>query len=205
MDIRILNATISFAKGLFVKSAAMEGAALKYNCDYIVEDDTVVQKKVGEKWVNTTLAEVEKEVTLEAFKGNKKAADAWLENLTKNQKSIREGNKSQRNRDGDVREGYEDRIYLHVTSATRMPVYRGDKTTVTEADNEEGRNPIYSGCRVNARASVYANMKKGAQGVFASMQGTQYAGEGTAFGGGRAADSNDFEEVTEGADADDIA
>lgn len=202
MELRLTKARISFANGLWHKSAAVENGTPKHNCDFIVIDGaTKVEKKTADgKWVSTTLAQAERDVALEAFKGDAKKATAWLEDLDARQKSIRNGNKN-KDKAGEVRDGYEGNWYVHGTSKTRMPVYRADKSIV---DSEED-SPIYSGCYVTARVSLYANLKAGQKGVFASLQGTQFHSDGDAFGGGRAASSDDFDEVTEGADADEFA
>jgi hypothetical protein len=201
MDLRLDNARISFAQGLWTASAAVEGGIKKYNCDYIVTDKTkVLMKSADGKWVPTTLAQAQEQTVVDHFKGDKKKALAWIGDLDARQKSIRDGNK-QKDKGGEIRDGYEGNQYVHATSKAWMPVYRGDKSMV----NKEEDSPIYSGCFVNARISLYVNPKTGQKGVFASMQGTQFNGDGDAFGGGRAASSDDFEEVTEGAGAEDFA
>ena len=200
MDIRLKNARISYAKGLWKKSAAVEGAEPKYNCDFIIiAGKTVVEKKVeGKGWVPTTIKAVEQAVALEAFKGNQEKATEWFNDLTRQQRSIRDGNKQ---RAGDeVRDGYKDNLYVHVTSTTRMPVLNAQAQEVASEDD----SPVYSGCYVTARVSIYANTKPQTRGVFASLQGTQYTGEGDAFGGNRRAAREDFE-AADGASAEDYA
>lgn len=202
MDIRITKARISFAQGLWKKSSAVENGIPKHNCDYIICPDSIVQEKTGpgpRDWgPPTSIKVLEQKVVLEAFKGDKKKADAWFNSLDARQRSIREGNK-QLDKSGEVRDGYADRWYVHATSTSRMPVYRADTSTVESEDD----NPVYSGCRVTARVSLYANLKAGAKGVFASIQGTQFVGDDDAFGGGRAASAADFEPA-DGADAGDF-
>jgi hypothetical protein len=200
MDLRLDNARISFANGLWNASSAVPTSPPKYNCDFIVTDDTKVLMKTADgKWAPTTLQKAQEAVALEAHKGNAKAAKAWLDKLSANQRSIREGNDNT-DKAGEVRAGYADSQYVHATSKTRMPVYRADRSVVeSEADS-----PIYSGCYVNARVSLYAQLTPGKIGLFVSLQGTQFAKNGDAFGGGRAAGSDDFDEV-EGADAEDFA
>lgn len=206
MELRLTRARISFANGLYQASSAVAGGVPKYNCDFIIGPDTKVEKKTADgKWVETTLAAAEKEVALEAFKGDKKKADAWFATLDARQRSHRNGDLNL-DKAGDVRNGYEGCWYLHPTSKTRMPIYRADKSVVAfDGEGNPINNPIYSGCYVNARVSLYANLVPGKKGVFASLGGTQYAGEGAAFGGGRAADDDDFEDVSTGADAGDFA
>lgn len=202
MDVRITKARISFAGGLWKKSSAVENGVLKYNCDFIIYPDSIVQEKIGpgpRDWGPATSIKVlEKKVALEAFKGDQNKADVWFNSLDARQRSIREGNK-QLDKSGEVREGYSGHWYVHATSNTRMPVLNADTSTV---DSEEA-SPIFSGCRVTARISLYANLKPGAKGVFASMQGTQFHSDDDSLGGGRAASAADFEPA-DGADAGDF-
>ena len=200
MDLRLTNARSSFANGLWNASAAVEGGIPKFNCDFIVSPDTRVERKTAEgKWVATTLKEAQALTAAEAFKGDTKKAQAWFDDLDARQKSVREGNKN-KDKSGDVRTGYEGNLYVHATSKTHMPVYRGDRSLVTN----EADSPIYSGCYVNARVSIYCNLKAGQKGLFAGLQGTQFAKDGDSFGGGAKASADDFDEVTEGADATDF-
>lgn len=202
MDIRLKKARISFAQGLWKKSKAAETAEPKYNCDFIVVPGCVVERKNDEgKWVKTTLQEIEKLVAIEAFKGNEAKANSWREDLQKNQRSIRDGNKNKK--DGEIRAGYEGCWYVHATSTTRMPVLNA----LAQEVNSEEESPIYSGCYVTARVSVYAMLKSGQQGIFCSLAGTQFVGDGDSFGGNRRASKEDFEPVDEdsGADASDYA
>lgn len=201
MDLRLDNARISFASGLWNPSAAVETGTKKYNADFIISPDTkVLRKDTSGKWVPTTIQQAEQQVVLEAFKGNKAQAKAWFDKLERSKRSVREGN-LQTTKDGEVRDGYADCMYVHATSTKRMPVYRGDRTVV----DSEADSPIFSGCYVNARVSLYVNLKSGKQGVFAGLEGTQYYRSGDAIGGaGRAASADDFDEVDEGADAGDF-
>ena len=200
MDLRLTNVRISFANGLWNKSAAVEGSTPTYGCDYIVGADSKVERKTADgKWVVTTLAEAEKLTAVDHFKGDAKKAAAWMEDLDARQKSIRNGNKN-KDKAGEIRDGYEGNWYVAAKSKDRMPVYRGDRSEV----KEEADSPIYSGCYVNARVSIYVNPKPGQKGIFASLQGTQFLRDGDAFGGGRAAGADDFEPVTEGAGAEDV-
>jgi len=200
MDLRLYNARISFANGLWNASSAVEGSTPKYNCDFIVTEDTEVQMKdASGKWVPTTLAKAQEAVALDAFKGDKAKAAAWFKKLDSRQRSVRKGDDNT-GKDGEVRDGYAGCDYVHATSKTRMPVYDAQvRPVASEADS-----PIYSGCYVVARVSLYANLKAGMQGLFASLQGTQFWRDGDAFGGGRAASTDDFAAAPAGGDAGDF-
>lgn len=62
----------------------------------------------------------------------------------------------------------------------------------------------YSGCYVNATVDIYCQTGEN-PGVRASVTGVQFHSDGEAFGGGRPASADEFDDVTEGADADDFS
>jgi hypothetical protein len=201
MDLRITKARISFANGLFNASAAVEGGLAKYGCDFIVTPESTVERKGTDgKWIKTTLKDAQALTAAEAFKGDAKKAAAWFEDLDARQRSVRDGNKN-KDKAGDIRDGYEGNLYIAAKSKTRMPVYTRDLREV----HDEADSPIYSGSHVVARVSLYCNLKPGQKGMFASLQGTQFHSDGDAFGGGTKAGAGDFEPVTEGADSSDFA
>jgi hypothetical protein len=68
----------------------------------------------------------------------------------------------------------------------------------------ERQCPIYSGCYVSALVEFYADSRYG-DGVFCKLVGIQFYGDGDAFSGGAPASADEFDTVTEGADASDFA
>lgn len=203
MELRLDNARISFAQGLWNPSAAVENGTKKYNCDFIITDETKVLKRApdGKGWVPTTIGAAQTEVVVESFKGDKAKAKEWFDDLQRNQKSVRDGNKN-KNKAGDVREGYEGCTYVHATSKSFKPVYNADRTAV----KDEQSSPIFSGCYVSARVDLYVNRKAGQIGVFASLAGTQFLREGDRIGGGGStAGADEFEDASAGADAEEFA
>lgn len=90
----------------------------------------------------------------------------------------------------------------------RPLVMDNDKSPIYQLDNsfypgKEGR--IYSGCFVNAQVEIWAQDNQQGKGIRCSLLGIQRFKDGDAFGGGSRPDSNEFEEVADGADADDLA
>lgn len=129
--------------------------------------------------------------------------------------------------DGDAKEydGYEGMMYLSCHSKTKPAVFThrkvngkvchlnetGDtfqmdefgKLVPVEVDFEV-RLP-FAGGYVNATVDIFAT-KGDFPGVFASFSGVQWCGDGPAFGGGgKGAVPDDFDEVTDGAGADDFS
>lgn len=115
--------------------------------------------------------------------------------------------------DGDIKgyDGYEGMMALSAhrpQDKGRPLVFDNDKSPIYQLDNtiyrgKEGR--IYSGCYVNAQVEIWAQDNAKGKGIRASLLGIQRVKDGDAFGGGSRPDAEDFGEVAEGADADDMA
>jgi len=63
----------------------------------------------------------------------------------------------------------------------------------------------YAGCFVNASIELWAQDNNYGQRVNAQLRGIQFYQDGDSFSAGRPAEADEFEEVTEGAGADDFA
>lgn len=63
----------------------------------------------------------------------------------------------------------------------------------------------YPGCYVNASIEFWAQDNNYGQRINAQLRGIQFLRDGDSFSAGRPADADEFEEVTEGAGADDFA
>ena len=83
--------------------------------------------------------------------------------------------------------------------AEKPTVFTADKVKVTKAHE----SPIYAGCYVNALVEWYADDRYG-DGVFCRLVGVQFFKDGDAFGSAPASE-DDFEDVSDGATADDLA
>lgn len=63
----------------------------------------------------------------------------------------------------------------------------------------------YAGCFVNASIELWPQDNNYGQRVNAQLRGIQFYADGDSFSAGRPADSDEFEDVTEGAEAEDFA
>lgn len=86
-----------------------------------------------------------------------------------------------------------------VMDADKSPIYQADGTLYP---GKEGR--IYAGCYVNMQVEIWAQENSNGKGLRATLLGIQYAGKGDAFGGGARPSADEFGEVAEGSDADDL-
>lgn len=98
-------------------------------------------------------------------------------------------------------DGFENNFYISCAApeSKRPLVVDRDKTPLTEADGV-----IYAGCYVNASIEFYVQDNHGRQGVNCALRGIQFLKDGAAFGAGRPASPDEFEDVSEGADAEEF-
>jgi hypothetical protein len=96
--------------------------------------------------------------------------------------------------------GYEGNFFVSARNSVRPLVVDSDKTTLT---TEDGRP--YSGCYVNAVLELYCQDNSFGKRINAVLSGVQFFKDGEAFAGGRSASVDDFEDITEGVTADDLA
>lgn len=198
MKVMIQNVRVSFGHGLFTASALEEGQQPKFGADFILEENSKVftVKADGTK-VASTMKQVMLDVANEAWKG--KGQD-MLDDLEASKKCYRNGNK-RTGKDGEVYDGYEDKWYVTAKSATRPAIYNRDRSPISKEDGI-----VYSGCYVNVIFDVYANTQPKKKGVFAGLTGVQFFKDGDAFGGGGGtAKADDFDDLSDGSDADDMA
>jgi hypothetical protein len=109
--------------------------------------------------------------------------------------------------DGDIKakfDGYAGNLFINANS--------NESTPPTVVD--QSRNPLkrasgkpYPGCYVNASIEFWAQKDhpKGGSRINAQLRGIQFLRDGDSFSAGRPADADEFEEVTDGAGAEDFA
>lgn len=103
--------------------------------------------------------------------------------------------------DGDTKAqyaGYEGMMFVNANNPVRPLVLDRDKSPLTEQDGKP-----YGGCYVNVSLELWAQDNKFGKRINASLGGVQFVKDGDRFGGGSSADESDFDELGDGADADD--
>lgn len=105
--------------------------------------------------------------------------------------------------DGSEKEEYDGLddtvVYFNANNTVRPTVIDKDKSPLVE---EDGRP--YAGCYVNAIVDFWPQDNQYGKRVNASLRGVQFYAEGEAFGGGRAADVDDFDAIEGGEEDDDF-
>ena len=104
-------------------------------------------------------------------------------------------------KDGDTKAeygGYEGMFFVNSSNDARPTVIDGKRAPLTAADGKP-----YGGCFVNAIIDVWAQDNQYGKRINASLKGVQFVKDGDAFGSGGVASADQFDEVEEGADAED--
>lgn len=135
-----------------------------------------------------------------------KKADAYLENILADAKACCWT-------DGKRKPDY-DGFAGHFALAAHRPRDKGrpicfdrDKSPIYKPDNSlyEGKaGRLYAGMFVNMQVEIWAQDNKDGKALRASLLGIQAFKDGDAFGGGAAPNADDFGEIADGADADDL-
>lgn len=96
--------------------------------------------------------------------------------------------------------GFADMLFVSARGKARPLVLDSDKSPLTAADGRP-----YAGCYVNASIDLWAQDNSFGKRVNAQLRGVQFLRDGDAFaGGGGAATEDEFDDVAEGATADDL-
>lgn len=88
-----------------------------------------------------------------------------------------------------------------VFDTDKSPIY--NKETRDLYPGKAGR--VYSGCYVNMHIELWAQENNHGKTIRATLLGVQRLKDGDAFAGGSAPDADAFQEITEGAEADDLS
>lgn len=105
-------------------------------------------------------------------------------------------------RDGDTKpeaDGFPGNFFVSARNKSRPFVCDKDKSPLTPADGKP-----YAGCYVNAVVDIWAQANNYGKRINATLSGVQFLKDGDAFSGSPPASPDDFEDLSEGADADDL-
>lgn len=105
--------------------------------------------------------------------------------------------------DGDLKasyDGFAGNLYISARNPSRPLVMNADKTPLVAADGKP-----YAGCYVHVVLDLWAQDNNYGKRVNATLSGVQFFRDGDSFTGGGAASEDDFDDITAGATADDLA
>lgn len=97
-------------------------------------------------------------------------------------------------------DGFAGNLFISARNPVRPTVIDADKTPLVESSGKP-----YAGCYVNAVVEIWAQDNSYGKRVNATLMGVQFYRDGDSFTGGGAASADDFDDVSSGATADDLA
>ncbi|EJC5210359.1 hypothetical protein BL250_07660 [Erwinia sp. OLTSP20] len=184
MKVKLNNVRLSFAQALFEAEDYQGDGNFKFSSTFLIDKNR-----------KDLIQEIEAAIKQVATAKWGAKADAII-------KSIRGNNNKFCFRDGDEHpdyDGYDGHMSIKASNKARPLVIDRDRTPLAAADGKP-----YSGCYVNATITLFAYDSKGNKGISASLGGVQFLRDGDAFASGGSATPDDFDDVSEGADAESL-
>lgn len=185
---------LAFAQGIFEKTAVGDGEPA-FNCVFIIDPKSKYVKTLDDAVIAAAQAQPK-------WKGtDKKSGRPMYEIIV--EKLINDGKVAWLkddycNKNGEPFDGFEDNYALKARSGVAPLVIDRDKTRLTKADGKP-----YSGCYVIAQVEIWAQDNQYGRRINSQLKGVQFLRDGDAFGGGRPADEDDFEDLS--VEEDDLA
>lgn len=184
MKVKLLKVRIAFPE-LFAAKAFNEGDP-SFSATFIIDP-----KSANVKVLRDTI----QAVAVEKWKA---AAPKILAALkAKDNVCLRETGKT--SEAGEIYGGFEDMFWIPTRNKARPTVLDRDKSPLTAADGRP-----YGGCYVNAVLDIWAQDNTFGKRINASLSGVQFVADGEAFSGGTAASADEFDDLGDGADAEDM-
>lgn len=186
MKVKLSNVRLAFPALFEAKSVNGEGAP-KYGACFIIEPNTTNVKSLDDAIV---------------FVAKEKWKDKALQILSKLRADARVcfHKTPKTNSSGDIYDGFDGTYHVNSSNAARPIVLDRDKTPLTAADGKP-----YGGCYVNCTLDLWAQDNQYGKRVNATLTGVQFYRDGDAFAGGVPGSPDDFDDITEGADAEALA
>ena len=184
MQIQLKNVRLAFANAIFRPKAINDGEP-SYSSLFII--DPTQQKKLV-KEIRAAMDTV--------------AEEKWTTRTKKIMTALKKADKLCLH-DGDTKEeydGFEDMLYISARAKTAPLIIDRDRSPLSE---RSGRP--YSGCYVNGIIDIWAqDSSEYGKRINAGLKGIQFVRDGDPFGGGKAADADDFDDLGLDEDGDDL-
>ena len=182
MKLLLKNVRIAFCQNLFTAGSQIAGSEPKFGCTLLIEkDDAQVQA------IKKTIQSV--------------AAEKWTAKADKELKTLYAGDRVCL-RDGDTKEeydGFEGCYFINASSKSKPTIIDRDRSELIPANGKP-----YAGCFVNASIDVWAQDNQFGRRINASLRGVQFYADGDAFAGSAPASKDEFEDLGDTGDADDL-
>jgi hypothetical protein len=182
--VKLKNVRISFPNLFEAKAVNGEGEP-KFSAAFVIDPGSE-----NHKALTAAMNEIAKE------KWGAKAEGILSELKSKGRVAFKE---SPLSKDGEVYDGFEGKYALNASNAARVAVIDRDTTPLTPQDGKP-----YGGCFVDVSVDLWAQDNSWGKRINAKLRWVQFRSDGDAFSGGAPVGQDEFENIAEGATADDM-
>ena len=173
MKITLKNVRLAFAELFEAKTVNGEGEPA-FSCSFLLPPNHPQVKEIRDA---------------EEAVGKEKFGAKWLQvkkEITANNRLVL--------KDGDAKDyaGFAGNLFISARNKTRPTVIDRDRSTLTAQDGRP-----YSGCHVNAIIELWAQDNNYGKRINASLSGVQFLKDGPPFSGGRPADADEFDDLSD--------
>lgn len=187
MIVKLKNVRLAFAD-LF-QPRSVNNSDPKFSAAFIMEPDSP----------NVAAVEAAMKDVATAKWGAK--GEKILAKLIKDKKVCLKDGNDNTNKEGEVYSGFEGMSYVSANNAER-PILL-DRNGVDELTRADGKP--YAGCYVYANIEIWAQDNSYGQRINAQLRGVQFFKDGDAFAGGTPVSAEEFDDLSDGADDEDMA
>lgn len=187
-EVRIVlkGVRLAFAQALYKKMQVNGEGSPAYSSSFIIPGDDDVQIAAMEKAIEKAAK----------IKWGAKAPGILAALKKKDRTCLHDGD------DKAEWEGFEGNMFVSARSNTAKPrVMPRDKDLTVEEGEDEAP---YGGCIVDVSLGIWGQDNKFGTRINAQLRGVRFVDDGDAFGGGSPASADEFDDLSDGADADDV-
>ena len=182
MKVKLQNVRLAFPQLFEPRAFGEDGSDPAYGASFIFPKDHPAFKAVSEA-IEAVAAE----------KWEKKGAEVLKQLRTADKTCLHDGNAK------PDYAGFPGNFFIAARNKARPLVIDGKKAPLTQNDGKP-----YAGCYVNATVDVWAQANKFGKRINATLTGVQFYKDGDAFTGAPPATPDDFDDMSDGADAGDV-
>lgn len=181
IKVRVKNVRLAFLAAHEPKAFQADGA-LKYQAQLIINP-----KSENVKILDDAL------IAAATEKWDVKAKQIFAELVKKDRVCFKHGPKT--NASGDVYQGFEGMYSCSSSNVARPLLIDADKTPLVAADGKP-----YAGCYADVVLEIWAQDNQYGKRINATLKGIQFFKDGDAFAGGVPATTDDFDDLSVGAE-----
>jgi hypothetical protein len=186
MKVKLSNVRLAFPNLFEAKTVGTGEGEARFSAAF-----PIIPNSANDKAIQAAIAEVAKE--------------KWKDKATAVIKELRSKGRTcyrleELSKDGVVYDGFEGTYALNASNTVRPTVLDVNKAPLTAQDGRP-----YAGCYCTVIVDLWAQDNSWGRRINATLAGVQFFRDGEAFGGGRPASQDDFDDLSDTAEDEELA